>query len=253
MQTEWRPLVVLPTYNEIENLPKLSEEILQTVPSAHVLVVDDASPDGTGEWVAGEAEREERLHLLAREAKLGLGTAYRAGWNWGLERGRDPIFTMDADYSHHPRYLPEMLRILQDGADLVIGSRYVPGGGVAAWPLHRKVLSKGANLLSRLLLGLPVRDATAGFRGYRARVLQAIEPETIRAEGYSFLEETLWRVVHSGFRCEEVPIVFEDRLLGKSKINRKEIFKAMGTLVRLRFTRRTRNHAPRTESKPAAD
>lgn len=237
MPAHRRPLVVLPTYNEIQNLPKLVAEIRETVPEMQVLVVDDASPDGTGEWVRENAAAQPGLHLLAREAKLGLGTAYRAGWNWGLEHDMDPIFTMDADYSHHPRYLPAMLEILAGGADLVIGSRYVPGGGVSNWPLHRRVLSRGANLVSRMLLTLPVRDATAGFRGYRAQVLRTIHPEAIRAEGYSFLEETLWRVVHAGFRVEETPIVFEDRILGKSKINRKEIFKAMGTLIRLRFTK----------------
>ena len=237
MPEEWCPLVVLPTYNEIQNLPLLAREILDVDPRIEILVVDDASPDGTGNWVREESKSENRLHLLAREAKLGLGTAYRAGWTWGRERGKDPIFTMDADFSHHPRYLAGMLTLLEEGADLVIGSRYVPGGGVSAWPLHRRILSKGANLLSRILLNLPVRDATSGFRGYRTHVLNAIHPESIRAEGYSFLEETLWRVNHAGYKCRETPIIFEDRLLGKSKINRMEIFKGALTLLRLRFSK----------------
>ncbi|MFQ5749549.1 MAG: polyprenol monophosphomannose synthase [Planctomycetota bacterium] len=237
----WRPLVVLPTFNEIENLPLLLEEIQATVKEVEVLVVDDASPDGTGTWV--ERQGRPGLHLLARKAKLGLGTAYRAGWHWGLERGFDPIVTMDADFSHHPRHLPAVLDLVRNGADLGIGSRYVPGGGIRNWPLHRRILSHGANLLSRFLLRLPVRDATAGFRAYRARVLQAIEPDSIRAEGYSFLEETLWRVAGCGFRCEETPIVFEDRRLGKSKISRAEIFKAAGTLLRLRCSRVPRSHS----------
>ncbi len=231
----WRPLVVLPTYNEIDNLPLLLEGIRAAVKDVQILVVDDASPDGTGAWVREQGAPD--LHLLAREAKLGLGTAYRAGWHWGLERGFDPIVTMDADLSHHPRHLPAVLDLVRHGADLGIGSRYVPGGGIRNWPLHRRLLSHGANLLSRMLLRLPVRDATAGFRAYRARVLRAIEPDSIRAEGYSFLEETLWRVAACGFRCEETPIVFEDRRLGKSKISRAEIFKAAGTLVRLRFSK----------------
>jgi dolichol-phosphate mannosyltransferase len=230
------PLVVLPTFNEAGNLPGLVAAVLEAVPRAHVLVVDDASPDGTGAWVEAEAAREPRLHLLAREGKLGLGSAYRAGWAWGLERGHDPLVTMDADWSHHPRHLPALLGLLEGGADLGIGSRYVAGGGVRNWGLHRRVLSRGANLVSRLLLRLPARDATAGFRAYRATCLRAMQPDAIRADGYSFLEESLWRVHRAGLRVAETPIVFEERRHGRSKIDRKEILRAVGTLLRLRFS-----------------
>lgn len=231
------PLVVLPTYAEAGNLPSLVPAILAALPDAHLLVVDDASPDGTGAWVAGAAAAEPRLHLLARPAKLGLGSAYRAGWAWGLARGHDPLVTMDADWSHHPRYLPALLALLAGGADLAIGSRYVAGGGVRNWAWHRRLLSRGANLMSRLLLRLPARDATAGFRAYRAACLRAIAPEAIRAEGYSFLEESLWRVARAGRRVAETPIVFEERRHGRSKIDRREIVRAAATLLRLRFTR----------------
>jgi len=226
---------VLPTYDELRNLPPLVDAILLVLPTAHVLVVDDASPDGTGGWVAERGRTEPRLHLLSRSSKLGLGSAHRAGWSWGLERGHDPILTMDADWSHHPRYLPTLLELCAQGADLAIGSRYVSGGGVRNWPLGRRLLSRGANGLARRLLRLPVRDATAGFRAYRAATLRAIHPEAIRAEGYSFLEESLWRVHHCGLRVEETPILFEERRAGRSKINRKEILKGAGTLLRLLF------------------
>ncbi|MBC8327234.1 MAG: polyprenol monophosphomannose synthase [Planctomycetes bacterium] len=234
---ETAALVILPTYNEAGNLPGLVAAVLEALPGCHVLVVDDASPDGTGAWAAGQAAAQPRLHLLARPAKLGLGSAYRAGWRWGLDRGHDPLVTMDADWSHHPRYLPALVALLEDGADLGIGSRYVAGGGVRNWGLHRRLLSRGANLLSRLLLRLPARDATAGFRAYRASCLRAIGPEAIRAEGYSFLEESLWRVDRAGKRVAETPILFEERRHGRSKIDRKEILRAAATLLRLRFSR----------------
>ncbi len=229
--------MVLPTYNEVENLPALVEETLAAVPGVEIVVVDDASPDGTGEWVRARMRTEPRLHLVAREGKLGLGTAYRAGWRWGLANGFDPIVTMDADFSHHPRYLPALLAIVAGGADLGIGSRYVPGGGIANWPLHRLILSRGANLTARTLLPLPAHDATSGFRAYSARALGVLEMDTIRAEGYSFLEETLWRAGRAGLVCGETPIVFENRRLGKSKIAHAEVYKAIVTLLRLRFSR----------------
>jgi dolichol-phosphate mannosyltransferase len=151
---------------------------------------------------------------------------------------------MDADHSHNPRHLPELLRLVEEGAALAIGSRYVKGGGVANWPPHRRLLSRSANLVARTVLALPVRDATAGFRAYRAQALRAIDPDSIRAEGYSFLEETLWRVARAGLRCAETPIVFENRRAGRSKIDSSEIFKAMWTLVRLRFSRFVPDRTP---------
>ncbi|HEX9793368.1 MAG TPA: polyprenol monophosphomannose synthase [Planctomycetota bacterium] len=230
------PLVVLPTYDEARNLPSLLPEILAAVPGLQVLVVDDGSPDGTAAGVRQAAL--PGVHLLERPGKRGLGSAYRDGWKWALARGHDPVLTMDADWSHHPRHLPDLLASLHCGADLAIGSRYVPGGGIARWPLHRRALSKGANWLSRALLRLPVRDATSGFRAYRAHVLRAIDPDRVRAEGYSFLEETLWLACSAGFRCAETPILFEDRRQDRSKISRTEIAKGAWTLVRLRCTPR---------------
>ncbi|TAH36428.1 MAG: polyprenol monophosphomannose synthase [Planctomycetota bacterium] len=237
-----RPLVILPTYNELHNLPELVEQILAALPDGHVLVVDDASPDGTGRYARARAQRDpqRRVFVLERPGKLGLGSAYRDGWRWALARGYDPVVTMDADFSHPPASLPALLALLDAGADLAIGSRYVPGGGIRNWPLRRRLLSRGANWLSRRLLRLPVADATAGFRAYRAHVLEAIDPDAVRAEGYSFLEETLWRVTAAGFRCAETPILFVNRTRDRSKINRGEILKAVATLVRLRLSRRPR-------------
>jgi dolichol-phosphate mannosyltransferase len=220
-----RALVVLPSYNEAENVIPLARDVLAADPSLEVLVVDDASPDGTGDLVAKEGEIEPRLHLLRRAGKLGLGTAYLAGFRYGIEGGYDLILTMDCDYSHHPRYLPAVLAAARDH-DLVIGSRYVPGGGIANWPLRRRILSWFANLYTRLLLRVPVRDCTAGFRCYRRRVLERVGIDAIRSSGYSFLEEMVQRVHRAGFRIAEIPIVFEDRTRGASKINHTEVYRA---------------------------
>lgn len=220
-----RSLVVLPTYNEAENVLRLAEEAFAQVPELEILVVDDASPDGTGELVAGAMAGEPRLHLVRREGKLGLGTAYLAGFRYGLEHGYGRILTMDCDFSHHPRYLPDLLAAMADH-DMVIGSRYVPGGGVANWPLHRRGLSTFANFYTRLLLRLPVRDCTSGFRCYSRTVLETVDPFQVRSSGYSFLEEMVFRVHRAGFRIGETPILFEDRERGTSKINRSEIWRA---------------------------
>lgn len=220
-----RALVVIPTYNEAENILTLAREVLAQDPSLDVLVVDDASPDGTGRLVAEAGATEPRLHLLARSGKLGLGSAYLAGFRHGLEHGYDLFFTMDGDGSHAPRHLPAMLEAARTN-DLVIGSRYVPGGGIRNWPAHRLALSAFANLYTRTLLRLPVRDCTSGFRAYARPVLEAVEPFGVRSSGYSFLEEMLHRVHRAGFRIVEVPILFHDRTLGISKINRSEIYRA---------------------------
>ncbi len=232
-----RALVILPSYNEAENVIPLSRDVLAADPSLEVLVVDDNSPDGTAELVEKEREREPRLHLLRRGAKLGLGTAYLAGFRFGLERGYDRILTMDCDYSHHPRYLPAMLAAME-GADLVIGSRYVPGGGVANWPWRRRLLSRFANGYTRVLLRVPVHDCTAGFRCYARRVLESVSPFEIRSSGYAFLEEMVWRVHRAGFRVHEIPIVFEDRTRGASKINQTEIYRAAWHVLVTAFRRR---------------
>lgn len=220
-----RALVVLPTYNESENVLQIASEVLATDPSIEVLVVDDNSPDGTGDLVRGAMQSEARIHLLERPGKMGLGTAYLAGFRYGLDEGYEQVFTMDCDGSHNPKYLPDMLAAL-DRSDVVIGSRYVAGGGILNWPAHRRALSAFANFYARTLLRLPVRDCTAGFRGYRREVLETVEPFEIRASGYSFLEEMAWRVARCGFTISEIPIVFEQRRAGASKIDSSEIYLA---------------------------
>ena len=220
-----RPLVVIPTYNEAENIVALAREVLAQHPSLAVLVIDDASPDGTGALVAEESRREPRLRLMTRAGKLGLGSAYGAGFRHGLDHGHDWVFTMDGDGSHAPRHLRAMLDATAN-CELVIGSRYVPGGGIQNWPLHRRALSKFANFYTRTLLRLPVRDCTSGFRGHARSVLERVDPGGIDASGYSFLEEMVWRVHRAGFRITEVPIVFQDRTAGASKISRSEIVRA---------------------------
>jgi dolichol-phosphate mannosyltransferase len=220
-----RVLVVLPTYNEAENVLALTRAVLAANATLDVLVVDDASPDGTGDVVERERAQEPRLALLRRAGKLGLGTAYLAGFRFGLDHGYDAVFTMDCDGSHHPRYLPAMLAALKDH-DMVIGSRYVPGGGVVNWPLSRRLLSAFGNLYARVLLRLKARDCTSGYRGYTREVLETVEPFDIRSSGYSFLEEITWRVTRCGFRISEVPISFEQRTLGVSKIDSSEIYLA---------------------------
>ncbi|MBC8341329.1 MAG: polyprenol monophosphomannose synthase [Proteobacteria bacterium] len=218
-----RTLVILPTYDEKDNVTPLSEEILGLSSRIEILVVDDASPDGTGDVVEELGKRNSRIHLLRRSGKLGLGTAYLAGFQYGLDNGYDLIFTMDADRSHNPKYLPAMLEMLDD-MDMVVGSRYVPGGGIDNWQLHRRLLSNFANFYTRAALRVTVHDCTAGFRGYRREVLETVDPFRVKSSGYSFLYEMVWRVTRAGFRIGEVPIVFEPRFAGASKINSSEIY-----------------------------
>jgi dolichol-phosphate mannosyltransferase len=222
---EMRRLVILPTYDEAENVLPLSREILAVDASLEILVVDDASPDGTGDLVEEAGRREPRLQLLRRPGKLGLGTAYLAGFRYGLDGGYDQLLTMDSDRSHQPRHLPVILAAMT-GHDMVIGSRYVPGGGISNWPWHRRALSAFANLYARRLLRLPVRDCTSGYRCYAREVIQSVGAFEIRSSGYSFLEEMAWRVHRCGFRIAEVPIVFEQRAEGVSKIDSSEIYRA---------------------------
>ncbi|MCS5636704.1 MAG: polyprenol monophosphomannose synthase, partial [Myxococcota bacterium] len=220
-----RILIILPTYDEAENVVDLSGRVLGQDSRIEVLVVDDASPDGTGDLVDRALASEPRLHLLRRPGKLGLGTAYLAGFRHGLENGFDFVFTMDCDFSHDPRYLPGLIELLGEH-DMVIGSRYVPGGGIRNWPWPRRLLSRFANFYARTLLRIPVRDCTAGFRGYRREVLETVDPFAIRSSGYSFLEEMAWRVHRYGFSIAESPIVFEQRNAGVSKIESSEIYLA---------------------------
>ncbi len=218
-------LVILPTYNEAENVIPLSRDILAVDAGLEILVVDDNSPDGTGRLVEEARAREPRLHLLSRPGKLGLGSAYLAGFRFALDQGYEAALTMDCDGSHHPRHLPAVLAAAAEN-DVVIGSRYVPGGGIVNWPRSRRALSAFANSYARLLLRLPVNDITSGFRCYRRAVLETVDPFSIRVSGYSFLEEMCWRVHRAGFRIAEVPIVFEQRTRGASKIDSSEIYRA---------------------------
>jgi dolichol-phosphate mannosyltransferase len=220
-----RALVILPSYNEAENVLDLSRDILARDASIDVLVVDDNSPDGTAGLVEEAMASEPRLHLLKRSSKLGLGSAYQAGFRYGVEHDYDPIITMDCDYSHHPKHLPQFLEAVRS-CDMVIGSRYVRGGGVLNWPLRRRLLSRFANFYTRVLLRVPVHDCTAGFRCYTKEVITTIDPDVIRSSGYAFLEDMVMRVHRAGYRITEIPIIFEDRTRGASKIDSSEIYRA---------------------------
>jgi dolichol-phosphate mannosyltransferase len=230
--------IVVPTYNECENINQLVTMLLALPVDVSVIVVDDNSPDGTGECADQLAEEYPgRVRVIHRSGKLGLGTAYLAGYREAFTLQSDYIITMDADFSHHPRFIPSMIEKADTGFDLVIGSRYVPGGDTPDFPWYRRMLSWGANTFAHLLLGLRARDATAGFRCYRREVLETLPIESIRSSGYSFLIEMLFLVQKAGYRVGEVPIVFEDRKLGHSKISQQEIIRALNTVFRLFFRR----------------
>ncbi len=232
-----RIIVVVPTYNERDNLPKLVDRLLALKDAVEILVVDDGSPDGTGEWVAATAARDSRIHLLARTAKNGLGRAYVSGFQWALEHGYDLILQMDADFSHSPEDVPKLLEgIRTTGADLVIGSRYVDGIRVINWPLKRLVLSVGASYYVKWITGLPVWDPTGGFKCWRRRTLEAIDLSTVKSNGYGFQIEMNHRVWRRGLRVTEVPIIFSDRVEGTSKMSKKIVIEALlmvwGLLIR---------------------
>ncbi|GAB3574296.1 polyprenol monophosphomannose synthase [Amycolatopsis endophytica] len=211
-------LVVIPTYNERENLPLILDRLHRALPEVHALVVDDGSPDGTGDLADKIAAGDERVFVLHRTEKAGLGAAYVAGFRWGLERDYLTVIEMDADGSHAPEDLPRMLDALGD-ADLVLGSRYVPGGSLVNWPKHREVLSRLANLYARLALGVRIKDVTAGFRAYRREVLEKLPLEEIASRGYCFQIDLAWRTVRTGFEVVEVPITFTEREIGQSKMS----------------------------------
>ena len=236
MTPSWqgRALMVVPTYNERENLARLVGRLRALPGDVHVLVVDDSSPDGTGAIADAIAACDPGVHVLHRSGKLGLGTAYRAGFRYGLEHGYDYICTMDADFSHSPESLPALIDKAAAGYDLVIGSRYVRGGAVVGSPPLRKFISYAANTLAHTILGVTARDCTAGFRCYRRQVLETVDLDAIFSSGYSFLVEMAFWVERAGFRTGEVPITFVNRTEGASKISKLEIYKAMYTIVRLR-------------------
>jgi len=228
-------LIIIPTYNEIENIEALVVEVLgqsSSLARFETLVVDDASSDGTGKVVERLAERDVRVHLLSRPAKLGLGTAYIAGFRYALDHGYEMVGTMDADFSHPPSYLPSFAQAMAH-ADVVIGSRYVRGGGVRNWGVHRRLLSAGANVLARFVGGLKPRDCTTGYRLYRTAFLRKLDLDSITSHGYSCLIELVYACQHAGAKIVESPIIFVDRRAGQSKISRKEIVKAFATLYRL--------------------
>jgi dolichol-phosphate mannosyltransferase len=230
-----RTLIVTPTYNERDNLEALVASAFGVLPEAHLLVVDDGSPDGTGELAEEIAARDPRVEVMHRARKLGLGTAYLAAFAWGLERGYEYIFEMDADLSHDPKYLPSFLEALESGADLVIGSRNIPGGDVEGWGPFRHFLSKGGSLYSRTILGLEVRDLTSGYKAFRRTVLESFNLDEVRSEGYSFQIELTYRAALKGFRVAEVPIVFVDRRAGRSKMSGKPFLEAVTMVLRLRW------------------
>ncbi|NRQ39029.1 polyprenol monophosphomannose synthase [Nonomuraea sp. NN258] len=221
METLGRVLIVVPTFNERENLPMIVQRIRAAVPEAHLLVADDSSPDGTGELADELAAADDHVHVLHRPAKQGLGAAYIAGFRWGLSEGYDVLVEMDADGSHQPEELHKLLQALTDGADLAIGSRYVPGGRVVNWPASRQLLSRGANVYVKAMLGLAVRDATAGFRAYRASTLEKVGLSDVESQGYCFQVDLTLRTAKHGLRVVEVPITFVERTVGKSKMSGK--------------------------------
>lgn len=229
-----RTLIVTPTYNEKDNLPRFVDAVRSAFPEAHLMVVDDNSPDGTGDIADGIAKRDSHVRVLHRAGKLGLGTAYVEAFTKGLAEGYDRFFEMDADLSHDVKYLPDFVRALDDGADVVIGSRNIPGGGVEGWGLGRHVLSKGGSLYSRTILGLDVRDLTSGYKAFSRRALEAIDIPTVHSNGYSFQIEMTFRAVKKGMRIHEVPITFVDRTLGRSKMSRKIFLEAIGVVWKLR-------------------
>lgn len=224
--TAGRTLITLCTYNERENIERLVPDILSVAPDVHVLIVDDNSPDGTGDCAEELSQADERIHVLHREGKLGLGTAILAGFRHAIESEYEFVLNMDADLSHHPRYIPP-LREAMERVDVAIGSRYVSGGGVEGWSWYRHIMSRGINCYARWLLWLRTKDNSGSFRCYRVSRLREIDLGRIRARGYAFFEEILYRCRRVGCTFEEVPIVFEDRRYGQSKINRKEVFAAL--------------------------
>ncbi|HEY2882531.1 MAG TPA: polyprenol monophosphomannose synthase [Pirellulales bacterium] len=232
-----KTLVMTATYNEIDNLPLLVDDVFRIVPQVDFLAIDDNSPDGTGKWCDEQAARDPRIRCLHRSGKLGLGTAIVAGMKYAIENGYQYVLNMDADFSHHPRYLPAMISGMEPAngpaIDVMIGSRYVPGGGTEGWPLKRKLMSRSVNLYARWLLWLKSRDVSGGYRCYRVLKLRELPLDEIRSRGYSFQEEVLWLLRRRGAQFGETPIIFADRERGQSKINQSEAFAAMRIILQL--------------------
>ena len=232
-----KALIVIPTYNESGNIEPLITQILATVPEIEVLVIDDASQDGTGAIVDGLAARLPQVHVIHRPGKLGLGTAYLRGFDYATQNGYDLVFEMDADFSHDPKYLPALLAAAQgpDGADLVIGSRYVPGGDTPDWSPLRKFISGGGNIFARTVLAIPIHDCTSGFRCYRTAALRTLHLDQVHAQGYAFQVEMAYAMWRSGYHVREVPIVFIDRRVGHSKMSRRIFIEGFTWVLRTRI------------------
>ena len=224
-------LVIIPTYNESESLPGVVRRLRESVPDADVLIADDNSPDGTGLLADTLAAEDDHVHVLHRAGKEGLGKAYLAGFAWGLERGYDVVVEMDADGSHRPEELPRLLAQIAH-SDVVLGSRWVPGGSVVNWPASRRMLSQGGSLYTRLALGIPTRDATGGYRAYRASALRALDLDTVESNGYCFQIDLLWRSLQRGLVVREVPITFVEREAGTSKMSRRIVREALVNVAR---------------------
>jgi dolichol-phosphate mannosyltransferase len=214
-----KALVVLPTYNEAATIADVLRRIRSAAPEVDVLVVDDGSPDGTADLAEALNGEVGRIEIMRRPAKSGLGSAYRTGFRWGLNAGYDVLVEMDADLSHDPAAIPELLKAVEGGADFVIGTRYMPGGSIPDWPWHRRAISRAGSLYARKMLGITARDATSGFRAYHRRALEPLDHVWIRADGYAFQVEMAYRIERLGFQLAEVPITFRDRTLGKSKMS----------------------------------
>ena len=248
-----RVLVAIPTYNEADNIAEQVRRVRDSVPEAHVLVIDDGSPDGTGAIADELAAADDAVHVMHRTGKDGLGAAYIAGFRWAKEHGYTAVVEMDADGSHQPEELPRLLAALRD-ADLVLGSRWVPGGEVRNWPVTRKLLSQGGNRYTRIALGLPLHDATGGYRVYRMPVLDALPLDTVASQGYCFQVDLAWQTWRQGFRIVEVPITFVERTRGESKMSRAIVAEALWRVtwwaVRSRRARPSRRHPASVRSAP---
>lgn len=235
-----KTIVVVPTFNELENVPSLIDAIGANLPEAHILIVDDNSPDGTADLVKSIMKTNKKVHLMQRTGKMGLGTAYCDGFSWALEKGFDVIMEMDADFSHDPKDLPRFIQEIEHN-DLVIGSRYSTGVNVINWPLSRLILSYGANVYTQIITGMPIKDATGGFKCFRAETLRKINLSSIVTNGYGFQIEMNYRVWKSGGRIKEIPIIFVDRRSGVSKMNKKIIYEAIFLVWKLRLMFRSMN------------
>ena len=229
-------LVIIPTYNERDNVGPITEAVLKADPRVDILVVDDNSPDGTGQFADELAAKEPRIKVLHREKKQGLGRAYLHAFRWALEHDYQYVIEMDADFSHDPRYLSGLIDTAVSGADIALGSRYVEGGGTVNWGVRRQLISQGGSLYARTILGVDIKDLTGGFKCFNRRVLEAIDLDAVQSSGYAFQIELTYRALKKGFTVKEVPIVFEDRRVGQSKMSRKIFLEAVTMVWKLRFT-----------------